>query len=413
MYLSLDKTKKYLLACSFGPDSMALFGMLLEAGYLFEIAYVDYHYRGTESDEETRNLLAFATQHNIYVHLHNAHYETKYGNFEGWARKERYNFFKHIYDLEKSFDSVLVAHHQDDVLETYLLQKRRRNRPLYYGMQNAIKINNMPVLRPLLEVSKSQLRMYCLANEIPFSDDSTNYDLKYERNKIRHEYIAKLNVAKRTNLLQEIKDRNANLENLRSTLKSDFDFSSPLDITKLKKLNDDEFANLIFMLLETRSLFRPLSRKSLIELQKMLSSAKPNIEWNINDKWMFAKAYKNLYLLPRGPMPSYEYTIDRPKKFQSDFIQLDFTTKTEHHGIRLLDYPLIIRPAKRDDNYLVGGYRKSVLRLFIDWKMPRHIRDIWPVFVNKSGVIVYIPRYRADYKKTVDSDLVIHLPFIC
>ena len=47
--LNIDKKKKYLLACSDGPDSMALFKMLLLEGYQFSVAHVNYHLR-QESD---------------------------------------------------------------------------------------------------------------------------------------------------------------------------------------------------------------------------------------------------------------------------------------------------------------------------------------------------------------------------
>ena len=56
--LKLDKSKRYLLACSFGPDSMALFDMLLKENYSFEVAHVNYHLR-EESDFEEISLQKF------------------------------------------------------------------------------------------------------------------------------------------------------------------------------------------------------------------------------------------------------------------------------------------------------------------------------------------------------------------
>ena len=53
--LSLDKNQKYLLACSHGPDSMALFYMLKEEGYNFAVAHVNYHLR-EESNLEQQQL---------------------------------------------------------------------------------------------------------------------------------------------------------------------------------------------------------------------------------------------------------------------------------------------------------------------------------------------------------------------
>jgi tRNA(Ile)-lysidine synthase len=53
--LNLNKNQKYLLACSHGPDSMALFYMLKEEGYNFAVAHVNYHLR-EESNLEQQQL---------------------------------------------------------------------------------------------------------------------------------------------------------------------------------------------------------------------------------------------------------------------------------------------------------------------------------------------------------------------
>ena len=413
MKLNLDENKKYLLACSFGPDSMVLFGLLIQNQYTFEIAHVNYHFRGLESDEDTRQLIKYADAHHIKIHVYNTYYKNKFGNFEAWARRERYAFFKQVISQDLSIDSVLVAHHQDDVLETYILQKRRQNRPLYYGLQKVTEINNMKVLRPLLNEKKIDLRNFCEKNNIPFSDDSSNMDLKYERNSIRHQQVVNLSDNQRNTLLEEIAKKNEKLETTRHKIENTFCLSSPLNISQIKKLDEEEFAYLFFMFLAHYHIYHPLSKKALIELKNLLWSKKPNIEWKINKKFKFAKAYQKLYLLPLKKPEKYFFRISQPAKMENEFFTMDFTTKVEHHGIKIIDYPITIRPPLPQDEYVISGYQKKVRRLFIDWKMPKHIREIWPVFVDKNDTIVFIPRYREDYQSPIDSDLVIHLPFIC
>ena len=58
--LSVDK--KYLLACSYGPDSMALFNLLLKDNINFDVAIVNYHLR-EESDLEVKGLKSFCETH--------------------------------------------------------------------------------------------------------------------------------------------------------------------------------------------------------------------------------------------------------------------------------------------------------------------------------------------------------------
>ena len=62
--LKLDKKKKYILGCSFGPDSMALFFMLLKENYDFVVCNIDYNYR-PESKRETDSIEAVCKQKKI------------------------------------------------------------------------------------------------------------------------------------------------------------------------------------------------------------------------------------------------------------------------------------------------------------------------------------------------------------
>ena len=62
--LNLDKNKKYLLACSYGPDSMYLFSLLLKEGYNFSAAHVNYHFR-KESDDEEKALRKYCYENNV------------------------------------------------------------------------------------------------------------------------------------------------------------------------------------------------------------------------------------------------------------------------------------------------------------------------------------------------------------
>lgn len=66
--LNLEKDKNYLLACSYGPDSMALFDMLLKGGYHFSAALVNYHLR-PESSDEMYGFIKYCEKHKISYHV--------------------------------------------------------------------------------------------------------------------------------------------------------------------------------------------------------------------------------------------------------------------------------------------------------------------------------------------------------
>ena len=68
--LHLDKDKKYLLACSFGTDSMTLFDILLKEGYNFSVVHINYNLR-EESTSETIKLTEICQKHNIDIFVIN------------------------------------------------------------------------------------------------------------------------------------------------------------------------------------------------------------------------------------------------------------------------------------------------------------------------------------------------------
>lgn len=47
--------------------------------------------------------------------------------------------------------------------------------------------------------------------------------------------------------------------------------------------------------------------------------------------------------------------------------------------------------------------------MLVDMKLPLYFRNSWPIFVNKNGVVVYVPRYREDYEKKVSDKIEITL----
>ena len=122
--LNLSKEKKYLLACSGGPDSMALFKMLLNNNISFDVALVNYHKR-KESVIEEESVRNYCLMHNIEFYLLDTRILNVTGNFQSWARKVRYDFFSEIIN-KGGYDALLTAHQKDDLIETYIFQKRRK-----------------------------------------------------------------------------------------------------------------------------------------------------------------------------------------------------------------------------------------------------------------------------------------------
>ena len=93
--MEIDELKKalHILACSGGPDSIALFSMLKEEGVSFVCCHVNYHLRA-DSEYDSSLVAEMCEKHQIPYYRHDAEYTG--GNEELWARRERYGFFVRI-----------------------------------------------------------------------------------------------------------------------------------------------------------------------------------------------------------------------------------------------------------------------------------------------------------------------------
>ena len=109
------------------------------------------------------------------------------GNLEANARDARYKAFaKHVGD----HDVLATAHHTDDVLETILL-KLFQGRALD-GLSKHNLIDGMRVVRPLLDLRRSELEAYAHANQLSWIEDESNADVRFDRNFLRAEILPSL-----------------------------------------------------------------------------------------------------------------------------------------------------------------------------------------------------------------------------
>ena len=391
--LNLDTNKNYLLACSFGPDSMALFHMLLKERIHFSAALVNYHIR-PESSDEMRSFIHYCEEHHISYHVKDIVNGIGDMNLESECRKIRYAFFADLVAKFK-YDEVLVAHNQDDVIETYLMQKKRQNLVTFYGIKEKTIINNVIITRPLLSYSKGELLEYCQRNNVPYAIDSSNFDERYLRNKIRHQTVAKMSENDRAQILMEIEEKNRALNLLMDRVNS-LDIE---DTTVLMNLSDIELAIALNILIKKIDGSAFVSLKQTKEIRKNLRRVSGNAEIPVHQGIVLRRSYARIQFLKPGSI-RYSFVIDKPMKYDTEYFYLDFSKDASDRNVYNEDYPLTIRNYRSGDKYTIRNYLVSVRRLFIDWKMPLSLRQRWPIILNKDGKIIYIPRYKKDFVVT-------------
>lgn len=186
----------YLIALSGGADSVALLLKMLEAGNVGAAAHCNFHLRGGESDRDEAFVRRLCEERQVRLFVR--HFDTRREasdngeSVEMAARRLRYDWFGELCRME-GFDAVAVAHHREDNAETILLNLVRGAG--LYGL-TGMKANKSGVVRPLLDLSRRDIIDYLRKNGQTYVTDSTNADVRYKRNAIRHEVLpllAKLN----------------------------------------------------------------------------------------------------------------------------------------------------------------------------------------------------------------------------
>ena len=175
----VKKSDKYLVAVSGGVDSLVLLHATNKICKV-EAAHVNYHLRGAESDADEIHLIQFCTKHGITLHIKDALHEE--GNVQGWARSTRFDFFDKLFHDDKSLLGVLLGHHFNDQLESFLMAREAGKSAFQQGGMLHVLGNRV---RPFLYLRRSDIEAYAHTEGLTWQEDSSNANPKYARNEMR------------------------------------------------------------------------------------------------------------------------------------------------------------------------------------------------------------------------------------
>ncbi len=184
------------VALSGGKDSVCLLHLLLslreELNITVKAVHVDHSIRGKDSENDANFVKNYCEKLGVLVKVFkvDAPRFSKQNNLslEQGARALRYGVFKSV--LDSGFANlVATAHHKNDNFESLLFNIFRGT-----GIKGAggIPSKNGGVVRPLLSVTREEIDCYVQENNLPFTQDLTNFSSEFSRNYIRNEIVPKI-----------------------------------------------------------------------------------------------------------------------------------------------------------------------------------------------------------------------------
>ena len=176
------------IACSGGLDSTVLLYLLNKNDFNVSAIHVNYQLRGEDSELDAAFIEHFCKENSIPFEKRIEAIKSQLnegGNLQEIARNVRYKWFEEILSESKT-NRILLAHHQDDQVETFLMNLGRKSGVM--GLSCMLK-DNEGYLRPLLNYPKQEILNYAVGEKISWREDKSNQSNKYTRNRLRNEFI--------------------------------------------------------------------------------------------------------------------------------------------------------------------------------------------------------------------------------
>ncbi|MBI5894004.1 MAG: tRNA lysidine(34) synthetase TilS [Deltaproteobacteria bacterium] len=434
----LEKGDKILAAVSGGIDSVVLLHVLmkLQDKYNLDLSviHLNHSMRGKESKRDFVFVKTLAKNMGLKfigktIDVPKMIKKEK-GSKQDIARKVRYKFFE---DAAKKYgaDKIATAHTLDDNAETVLMRIIKGTS--LKGLKGIPFVRDK-FIRPLLEIERLDIEKYAKENSIKYIEDSSNKKTKYFRNKVRLKLLPILQTYN-PNIKKE-------LARLAMSVKRDEDYlEQEADKAYKKALLEASEKRILFNLDRIRKLPDALNTRiflSAIECLKgesggiysyhledileLIDSNAPQSSINLPKNIVVQKEYDRLIFAKdtqkaedRKQKAVYERLLNIPGNTNIKEIGIKFRTSivspkafkpsanenTAYFDYDRLSLPLVVRNFSTGDRFKPFGMNgsKKIKDLFIEKKMPLHLRKKTPIIVSGKEIIWVAGVRRGDAAK--------------
>lgn len=404
-------SQKILLAVSGGVDSMVLWHLFEAAGFHYGVAHCNFQLRAEESDGDEQLVKETANQYG--VQLHKINFDTqKVANERGIsiemaARDLRYSWFADL-SVQHNYDAIAVAHHTDDVLETFFLNLSRST-----GIRglSGIQPKNGNVVRPLLFSNRDEIVAYAQQHEVNYRNDSSNNQLIYQRNKVRHQVLPlleQLNPSFRKNMLRSI----ANLNEVEAIFQSKIEDEKNSAVIKSSSQVTIKINRLKLLPNNSTYLYEWIKRygfNSTVTNEIIRSLDAPSGKKFFSETHQLIKDRDELIIVPLEKESANRFYIEKETEEINQPVRLKFELKNidDFQLIRdkniacidadLIEYPLMLSKWKKGQYFQplgMSGFKK-ISDFFIDQKFSLNKKEnTWILGFGKQ--VVWIVGQRLD-----------------
>ena len=397
----LSLSNLYIVALSGGADSVALLLLLDEMGYKVHALHCNFHLRGEESDRDERFCEDLCLKKNIpfhRIHFDTLMYaETHKMSVEMAARELRYRYFEQL-RKDIGAEGICVAHHQDDTVETVLLNLVRGT-----GLRGltGIQPRNGAILRPLLCVTRTEIEAYLATKQQDYVTDSTNLETDFVRNKIRLQVVPllrQLNPAVSENIVrtaEHLTEAQKVLDAVVDTYKG----SNQLDLCALQQVGSAEY--IVFEWLKQYG-FNGSQVQQVISAETGSIFSSPTGYEVLKDRDRLLVEPTIMAFTPIRIPEEGTYVLPDDRRLNVRRSN-PFVSKDSHEATldaRQVRFPLTVRRVEEGDWMIPYGMtgRKLLSDLMTDLKMSLFDRRRQLVVVDAQGVVVWAIGLRTDHR---------------
>lgn len=444
----IKKGDNVLIGLSGGPDSMVLLYLLLEIQneipFLIYIAHVNHGVRGKEADRDEEFVERLATNLEI------PYYTTKI-DMEGYAKKHkmssedagrilRYGFFRKVL-VNIGGGKIAVAHNKNDQAETLLMRfLRGTGIDGLRGMEHSAE----DIIRPLLDISRTEIENYIEENCIDTRLDKTNLVPIYNRNKIRLEAIPYIEENFNPNIIDTLW-RTSSIMAVDSSFLNEYTLIKYKELIKNKRkdsivLDRNEFLKehtaikqriIRQTIYDLTSSLKGFTSKHILDIVELFDKGGTGKSIDLINSIVAEISYDNLVIKlgNKEKKVDYSYDINIGESLYIEESNCFIETKVisiekeelnfDDRFIKYFDYDKIesglhVRNRMAGDKFVPFGMdgTKKLKDFFIDEKIPLKKRDDIPIILDNRNIIWVVGlRISEEYKITSETKRVLAIKY--